>query len=150
MRRGEAMTQVAVVEDDSRYRQSLETLLRHAPGFCLAGSFAAPLKAVQELESALRLGREAPWDLVLMDLELPGMSGIEAIRRLKAVAPGLSIVVLTAFEEPATVLDAICAGADGYLLKKTAAPDLLAQLAAVVTVGSPLPPRAARSGLGPP
>ncbi|HEX6738969.1 MAG TPA: response regulator transcription factor, partial [Vicinamibacteria bacterium] len=124
------MIHVAVVEDDPRYRQSLTTLLAHVPGFELSGAFAAPQPALAELDAARRLGREVPWSLVLMDVELPGMSGIEATRRLKAAAPEVAVVVLTVFEEPGTILQAICAGADGYLLKRTPADELLSQLRA--------------------
>jgi hypothetical protein len=73
-----------------------------------------------------------------MDLELPGMSGIEATRRLKATEPGVPVVVLTVFEEPATILDAIAAGIDGYLLKKSPAVELIAQLKTILAGGAPL------------
>jgi DNA-binding NarL/FixJ family response regulator len=76
------------------------------------------------------------------------MSGIEATRRLKAAAPEVAVVVLTVFEEPATILQAICAGADGYLLKRTPADELLSQLRAVVAGGSPLTSEVARKVLG--
>jgi DNA-binding NarL/FixJ family response regulator len=82
-----------------------------------------------------------------MDLQLPGMNGAEATRRMKRLHPGLPIVVLTVFEEPATILDAICAGADGYLLKRMRAPEMLDQLRAVVRGGAPLTSRVARTVL---
>jgi DNA-binding NarL/FixJ family response regulator len=85
------------------------------------------------------------WDLVLMDLELPGMSGIDATRRLKAVEPGVPVVVLTVFEEPATILDAIAAGIDGYLLKKSPAIELIAQLKTILAGGAPLTSAVART-----
>lgn len=124
---------IAVVEDNGRYRDSLETLLAHAPGFSLAASFGAAPPALAALAAAAQ-----PWDLVLMDLELPGMSGIEATRRVKAQSPRTAVVVLTVFEEPATVLEAICAGADGYLLKRTPPERLLAELRSIVEGHSPL------------
>ena len=124
---------IAVVEDNGRYRDSLETLLAHAPGFSLAATFGAAPPALQALGAAAQ-----PWDLVLMDLELPGMSGIEATRRVKALSPRTAVVVLTVFEEPATVLEAICAGADGYLLKRTPPERLLAELRSIVDGHSPL------------
>lgn len=126
---------VATIEDDARYRASLEALLRLSPGMELAGSFGSPAQALTALD---RDGDRADWDVLLMDLELPGMSGIEATRRIKALLPGTSIVVLTVFEEPATVLEAICAGADGYLTKATPPEELLAQVRSVVGGGSPL------------
>jgi len=124
---------IAAVEDNNRYRESLETLLAHAPGFSLAATFGAAPPALTALAAAA-----APWDLVLMDLELPAMSGIEATRRVKALSPRTAVVVLTVFEEPATVLEAICAGADGYLLKRTPPERLLAELRSIVEGHSPL------------
>jgi len=124
---------IAAVEDNNRYRDSLETLLAHAPGFSLAATFGAAPPALAALGAAA-----APWDLVLMDLELPGMSGIEATRRVKALSPRTAVVVLTVFEEPATVLEAICAGADGYLLKRTPPERLLAELRSIFEGHSPL------------
>jgi DNA-binding NarL/FixJ family response regulator len=140
--------QVAVVEDDARYRQSLTALFAHANGFALAGAFAAPQPALAQVEAARRRGQGLPWSLVLMDVELPGMNGIEATRRLKAASPDTAVVVLTVFEEPSTILQAICAGADGYLLKRTPADELLAQLRSVVAGGSPLTSDVARKVLG--
>lgn len=138
---------VAVVEDDPRFRASMETLFSHAPGFRLAASFGSPLALVNEAEKAARSGSAPALDLVLMDLRLPGMDGIEATRRLKRLHPNLPVVVLTVFEEPATILDAICAGADGYLLKRTSAREMLDQLRTVTEGGAPLTSRVARSVL---
>ena len=136
---------VVVVEDDARYRASLETLFGMAPGFALAGRWSSPLEALPALERAVAAG--TPWDLALMDLDLPGMSGIEATRRIKALSPRTLVVVLTVFEEPATILEAICAGADGYLLKKTAPQELLAQLQVVADGGAPITAGVARTVL---
>ena len=73
------------------------------------------------------------------------MSGIEATRRLKALDRTVLVVVLTVFEEPATILDAIAAGIDGYLLKKSSAPELLAQLKSILAGGAPLTSAVART-----
>ncbi len=75
------------------------------------------------------------------------VSGIEGTRQLKALMPDLTVVVLTVFEEPGTVLEAICAGADGYLLKQLAPQELLAQLQVVMGGGAPLTSRVARTVL---
>jgi DNA-binding NarL/FixJ family response regulator len=136
---------VAVVEDDARFRASLETLLSHAEGLRLAGSFASPLPLLNEAQRAASDGAGPAWDLVLMDLKLPGLDGIEATRRLKALHPGIPVVALTVFEDPVTILDAICAGADGYLLKRTRVRDLLDQLRSIARGGAPLTPRVART-----
>jgi DNA-binding NarL/FixJ family response regulator len=137
---------VAVVEDDARFRASLETLLTQAEGLRLAGSFASPLPVLNEAQRTAAPGGTGPgWDLVLMDLKLPGLDGIEATRRLKGLHPGIPVVALTVFEDPVTILDAICAGADGYLLKRTRARELLDQLRSIARGGAPLTPRVART-----
>lgn len=135
------MIRVTTVEDDGRYRASLEALLRLAPGIQLSGSYAAPASA---LAAAERVGPMNRWDVVLMDLELPGMTGVEATRRLKRLLPDTAVVVLTVFEQPGRILEAICAGADGYLTKDTPPDELLAQIRAVAEGGSPLTSGVAR------
>jgi len=135
---------VIIIEDDPRYRHSVETLFANTPGFRLDASFGSAHAMLQELERFQRAGREPSWQLALVDIELPGMNGIEATRRLKKHLPALTVVMLTVFEEPSTILEAIIAGADGYLLKKTQAPALLAQLQAIASGGSPLTPDVAR------
>jgi DNA-binding NarL/FixJ family response regulator len=139
---------VAVVEDDARYRRSLEILFARTEGFALGGSFASALPALDALGRAADADSRCPWDLVLMDLDLPEMKGIEATRQVKTRVPGLPVVVLTVFEEPGTILEAICAGADGYLLKKMPAPELLSQLRGIAAGGAPLTSRVARTVLG--
>jgi DNA-binding NarL/FixJ family response regulator len=129
---------VVAIEDDARYRASLEVLLRHSEEFALVGSYATPAAALEALGPADGASGHPEWDLVLMDLEMPGMNGVECTRRIKAVLPEVAVVVLTVFEERATIVEAICAGADGYLLKRTPADRLLQQLRAVVAGGSPL------------
>ena len=137
-------TRVVLVEDDPRYRQSLELLLTHTPEFQLAESFGNPRSMLRRVEER---GGSPDWNLVLMDLELPEMNGIEGTKRFKAVCPEIPVVVLTAFEEPATILQAICAGADGYLLKKAPAMELLSNLRTVTRGGASLTGEIARSVL---
>ncbi len=134
-------TRVAIIEDSPQYRTGLEALLGAEPEFGPVESFA---EAGPAIEAA---GRGVRWDLVVMDLGLPEIPGVEAIRRLKALAPELPIVAFTVFEEPGRILEAICAGADGYLLKRTPAGELIAQLRAVLCGGSPLTPGVARTVL---
>jgi DNA-binding NarL/FixJ family response regulator len=141
------MLRVAVIEDDPGYRATLETFLQHADGLELASSFGAAEPALAAVRDAGRAGGTAPWDLALMDLELPGIDGIEGTRRLKAALPALAVVVLTAFEDPAMILRAILAGADGYVLKKSGARELGEQLRAVARGGSPLTACVARQVL---
>ena len=136
---------VAVIEDNPTYRHSLEALFAHAPGFMLVGSYGSADAALDEAEKTARWGGEPQWNLLLMDLELPGTGGIEATRRLKKHSPNVAVVILTVFEEPATIVEAISAGADGYLLKKSSAKELLAQLRAIASGGSPLTAGVART-----
>jgi DNA-binding NarL/FixJ family response regulator len=136
---------ILIIEDDPRYRHSLETLFNITPGFGLGASFGSAHAMLQELERLQRAGREPSWQLALVDIELPGMNGIEATRRLKKHLPDVTVVMLTVFEEPSIILEAITAGADGYLLKKTPAAELLAQLNAIASGGSPLTPDVART-----
>ncbi len=142
-----ATLRLAVVEDDPHYRTSLEQLFSQADGFALAGSFAAPPPVLAEAERAMRERDTLPWDVVVMDLEMPRMNGIEATRRLKALAPGLKVVVVTVFEDPDAIVEAICAGADGYLLKKARAKELLEAVRAVAEGGAPLSSTVARKML---
>ena len=141
------MIRVAAIEDDPRYRASLEMLLRFSGDFELVRTFDAADHALADLEEILDRGEEPGWDLVIMDLDLPRLGGVECTRRLKALVPGTTVVVLTVFEDRAAVLDAICAGADGYLLKHTPAEELLTQLRAVSAGGSPLSAGVARTVL---
>jgi DNA-binding NarL/FixJ family response regulator len=138
---------IVIIEDNPHYRHGLETLFSHASGFRLVRVFGSAQAALDELEKTLRSGHQVDWHLVLMDLELPGIGGIDAIRKLKDKVPSVSVVVLTVFEEPATILEAITAGADGYLLKRTSAPELLAQLETIGAGGAPLTADVARSVL---
>ncbi len=145
---GEALRHnIIIIEDNPHYRHGLETLFTHSSGFRLSRAFGSPTAALDELEITMQAGQLPDWQLALVDLELPGMSGIEAIRRLKQKLPELSVVVLTVFEEPATILAAITAGADGYLLKRTSAPELLAQLGTIAEGGAPLTADVAKSVL---
>lgn len=138
------MTQsVAVVEDDAGYRASVVTLLQRAPGFTVA----AQVRTGEELVAALDGPTAHTWTLVLMDIELPGMNGIETLRRLRARRADLSVVMLTAFEDAPLIVEAICAGADGYLLKRVSPRELIAQLAVIADGGAPLTAGVARTVL---
>ncbi len=139
---------VLIIEDDPRYREGLETLFEHTPGIELAASYPDARQALRTLERRARLGDGPPADVVVTDLEMPHVDGIEGTRRLKALWPDLPVVVVTVFEEPATILKAICAGADGYLLKSTSARELIAQLRAVTAGGAPMTAGVARTVLG--
>jgi two-component system, NarL family, nitrate/nitrite response regulator NarL len=141
---------VVTIEDDPQYRSSLELLFRHAGDFELVESFGSPAAALARLGGGPGEGDGsdgAAWELVLMDVDLPGMDGIACTRRIKQLLPDAAVVVLTVFEERATIVEAICAGADGYLLKRTPAAELLAQLRAIAVGGAPISAGVARTVL---
>ena len=142
---------VVIVEDDPRYRESLSLLLPLDPRLRLHETYGSALDAIDVLDAGLTPGAApggaSAWDLILMDLDLPGLNGIEATRRIKQRLPDTLVVVLTVFEEPAQILEAICAGADGYLLKRTPPRELLEQISVVVDGGAPLTAGVARTVL---
>jgi DNA-binding NarL/FixJ family response regulator len=137
---------LVAVEDDRRYRASLETLFAHAPGFRLVESFASGDALLNRVVESAAPERR-PWDLALMDLELPGTDGITCTRTLKEQLPGITVVVVTVREDANDVLAAICAGADGYLTKRTPPGEILAELRSVMDGGSPLSAGVARTVL---
>jgi DNA-binding NarL/FixJ family response regulator len=125
------------VEDDRLARDGLRTLIDGTPGFtCVA--------ACGSVEQALQANpREAP-EVILLDIELPGMSGSEGVGPLRAKFPSAAIVMLTVFEEQERVFESICNGAFGYLLKKTPPARLLDAIAEVRAGGAPMSPEIAR------
>lgn len=129
---------VALVEDEPRFRRSLADLLQSTEGFKVAAAYIEAAPALKQAGRARELGLPLPWDVVITDIGLPGMDGIELTRALKELLPALPVVVLTVFEEPATVFAAICAGADGYLLKTAPADELTVQLESIVRGAAPL------------
>ncbi len=136
-----------IVEDDRRYRDGLGVLFSHVEDFTLVAAHPTADQFLKDVADGVGAPDVAGCDLVLMDLQLPGTGGVEAIRRLKTLSPRTKVVALTVFEDPATILDAICAGADGYLLKRTPVPELLTQLRLVQAGGAPLTAGVARSVL---
>ncbi len=123
---------VWVVEDKAMLRNALESLLTKASG--LRCSLAA--ESCEQALDALELGG-AP-DIVLMDIGLPGMDGIEGTRRIKALSPTTRVIMLTVHEESQRIFDAICAGASGYLLKPSSAEDIATALQDVQQGAAPI------------
>lgn len=128
---------VAIVEDQRGLRDGLAALIGDTPGYLLVGSFGS-------MEDALASVDENPPDVLLADVGLPGMSGIEGVRRLKARFPALQILMLTVHADNDNVFEAICAGASGYLLKDTPPAKLLDALVEVRQGGAPMSPEVAR------
>lgn len=137
---GSQVLRILIVEDDRRYRESVEALIASTPGLALAGSFSAPL-------AALAWADRGAFEVALIDIQLPQFSGIETARRLRALAPDAALVMLTVFENPQTILEAICAGADGYLLKSASARELVAQLRIAASGGAAMTASVARTVL---
>ncbi len=123
-----AVMRLATVEDDPRFRSSFALLLRSLPGFDLAASYASAKTLLAAARHAHQLHLPLPFELVLTDLGLPEIDGIALTRELKTLFPQLRVIVLSVFEDPANVLAAICAGADGYLLKGVSSEEMIAQL----------------------
>ncbi|HOV40009.1 MAG TPA: response regulator transcription factor, partial [Spirochaetales bacterium] len=127
-----------VVEDQKEVREGLRYLLGLDPRVKVVHAFDRGEVFLEALETL------PPPDLVLMDIGLPGMSGIEAVRRLKKRFPEVIVIILTVFEDMDRILESIRAGANGYLLKNTKPEVLLEQIFGAFTEGSPLSPRVAR------
>ena len=131
------MIRVCIIEDLRDVRDGLAALITGTPGFECSSSYSS-------MEAALDpIGRELP-DVVLTDIGLPGMSGIEGIGILRERHPAMSIVALTVYDNDDQVFDALCAGASGYLLKNTPPARLLDSLKEVVDGGAPMSPEVAR------
>jgi DNA-binding NarL/FixJ family response regulator len=128
---------VAIVEDDEGIRTSLATLIRRAPAFRLAGDYA-------NAEAALKEIPRHPPDVVLMDINLPGMNGVECVRHLKTGLPAVQFLMLTVYEDSDSLFNSFKAGASGYLLKRTASARLLEAIRDVHDGGSPMTPQLAR------
>lgn len=128
---------VAIVEDQSKIREGLRQLIDGTEGFRCTGGFGSMEEALVEI------GRDLP-DVALVDIGLPGMSGIQGISMLKERYPAIAVLMLTVYDDDKRIFDAMCAGACGYLLKKTPPARLLESLTEVVSGGAPMSPQVAR------
>jgi DNA-binding NarL/FixJ family response regulator len=122
---------VAIVEDDDRVRTSLARLLARADGLRCTSQHA-------DAEDALAALPELKPDVVLMDIKLPGMSGVECVAQLKPVLAKTQFIMLTVYQENELIFRALAAGATGYLLKRTRGPQLAAAIRDVHRGGSPM------------
>ena len=132
------MKTIWIIEDHAAFRRTLQRLLGAESDLRCTGDFDSCEKAL----AAFAQG-EAP-DLILLDVGLPGMSGLEGIRLIKERSPKTLVVILTVFEDDDKVFSAICAGAAGYLLKTGSAADITQAVREALTGGSPMTPRIAR------
>ncbi len=133
---GQSVIKAAIVEDQREIREALTALINGTPGYKCTGSF-------RSMEEALEKVRHELPDVMLCDIGLPGMSGIEGIRILKENHPGLLLLMLTVYDDDERIFDALCAGACGYLLKRTPPVRLLESLREAVTGGAPMSPEVA-------
>ncbi len=128
---------VGIVEDDIEIRSGFQIMVNSAENFVVIGAFGS---AEEFLEGA----SELQFDVVLMDIKLPGMSGIEAVRLLKATYPSVEIMMVTVFDDSELVFEALKAGASGYLSKGTSYAKLLEALDDLIKGGSPMSSKIAR------
>jgi DNA-binding NarL/FixJ family response regulator len=128
---------VSIVEDNEQLRSTLARVIGRAEGFRCVSQFG-------DAETALEaLPKDRP-DVVLMDINLPGMNGVECVGRLKQLAPQVQAVMLTVYEDTDNIFNALAAGAAGYLLKRTKSAELLEAIREVHRGGSPMTTHIAR------
>lgn len=132
---------IAIFDDNKNIRESITMLLQTVPMFDMVGSFAHVLDCVDDV-------KECKPDIVLMDIEMPGMTGIEAVRAIKKELPHIQILMQTVFEDDDRVFDSICAGASGYILKNHLNTKLVESIMELQYGGSPMSPSIARKVLG--
>lgn len=134
---------VAIVEDNGELREGLAQLIKQAPGFSCSGAFANCEHFFEQMATKrIRAPR-----IVLMDIGLPGMSGIEGVQRTKELFPKTDVMMFTVFEDERKIFDSICAGASGYLLKKTPPHRILEALQELNEGGAPMTAAIARKVL---
>ncbi|HXI93321.1 MAG TPA: response regulator transcription factor [Blastocatellia bacterium] len=132
-----AVIKVAIIEDQRDIRECLTFLINGTEGYSCTGSY-------RSMEEALdKISHQLP-DVVLSDIGLPGMDGIEGARILKERYPNLLLLMLTVYDDDERIFDAMCAGASGYLLKKTPPARLIESLREAVQGGAPMSPEVAR------
>jgi DNA-binding NarL/FixJ family response regulator len=128
---------VSIVEDNDQLRGTLARVISRAPGFQCLAQYANAEAALEAIP------KERP-NVVLMDINLPVMNGVECARRLKQLAPETQVVMLTAYEDTENIFNSLAAGASGYLLKRTSSVDLLTAIRDVHKGGSPMTTHIAR------
>ena len=132
-----ADVRVVIIEDLHDVRESLATLIGGTPGFAVAASY-------RTMEDALKGISGVRPTVILTDIGLPGMDGIEGTRQLHMILPDVPILALTVYDDDEKVFSAICAGASGYLLKNTPPARLMESIAEVAEGGAPMSPEIAR------
>jgi DNA-binding NarL/FixJ family response regulator len=132
------VTRIAVVEDDPTVREAICACCTRGPDLACIFSFGSAEELLAHLSP-----RCAP-DVILMDIGLPGMSGIGAMRIVHERFPDIDIIVLTVYHDPQRIFQSLCAGASGYLLKTTPFPEIRRAIELVRNGGAPMSPQIAR------
>ena len=131
------MILAGLIEDTENYRAAITSLLSLSTEVQLAGSWRDAESAIKEVQDILP-------DVILTDIQLPGLNGIECIRRIKIDCPNIQFLVLTVFEEDEKIFEALKAGASGYLLKSSSPEMIISAIKEIHTGGSPMSPGIAR------
>ena len=131
------MIGILIYEDNNDLRESLESLITYSKDTLLLGAKPQAVDAVKQVV-------ELQPDVILMDIDMPNLNGIEAVRQIRTVDKKVEIIMLTVFDDKTHVLDAICAGANGYLLKKQVSSHLLDAIHQVMSGEPPMSPGIAR------
>ncbi len=130
--------QIAIVEDEPALLQTLSLILAGEPGFDVVATYRSAEEAIADLD------RAGP-DILLVDLALPGMSGVDLIRKIKGTRPCIDIIVYSGHGDRNTVLAAVKAGASGYLVKGATPRELIEALHSLIGGGAPMSPKVART-----
>lgn len=131
---------IAIFDDNKNIRESISLLLKTVPEFYVVGSYSHVLDCADDV-------RECRPDVVLMDIEMPGLTGIESVKAIKKEWPHVQILMQTVFEDDDRVFDSICAGASGYILKNHLNTRLIDAIKELQFGGSPMSPSIARKVL---
>ena len=130
-------TTVSIVEDSEQLRSTLARMISRAEGFQHLGDYGTA-------EEALEAIPKNPPNVVLMDINLPGMNGVDCVRKLKQLAPATQVVMLTAYEDTENIFNSLAAGASGYLLKRSKSAEIIEAIRDVQNGGSPMTTHIAR------
>ena len=130
-------TSIVLFEDNDMLRESIVQMLSMNQLYQVKGAYGNVLKSTEQVKS------QNP-DVILMDIDMPSLSGIEAVRKIRAAGLSIPILMLTVFDDNEHVLDAICAGASGYLLKKHLSSRLFEAIEDLKSGGAPMSPSVAR------
>jgi DNA-binding NarL/FixJ family response regulator len=132
---------VWLIEDNHTFRNTVARVLSHVEGIQCSQHFSNAEDALDAL-----MGGAVP-EVILLDVELPGQNGIEAIRKIRSISPATRIVMLTVFDDHDKVFKAVCAGASGYLLKTSPVEEIVSSIHEALGGGAPMTPRVAKSVL---